>query len=104
MVSNREEAIELLLTMADTAKELAEFFGGGNASSPAETAAEKPLTLEEVRAELSKLSRAGKTHLVKQILGKFNASKLSDVNPADYWPIMAMAQEVNGTTPEARHA
>ena len=103
MVSNREEAVELLLTMADTAKELAEFFGGGSTTSPPDEAG-KPLTLEEVRAELSKLSRAGKTHVVKQILGKFNASKLSDVNPADYWPVMAMTQEAIGCTPEAQHA
>ena len=101
MVSNREEAIELLLTMADTAKELAEFFSGSAISPPEET---KPLTLEEVRAELSKLSRAGKTPVVKQLLGKFGASKLSDVNPSDYWALMAMAQEANGTAPEARHA
>ena len=99
MVSNREEAIELLLTMADTAKELAGFFSGGATSPPT-----KPLTLEEVRAELSKLSRAGKTPVVKQLLGKFGASKLSDVNPSDYWALMAMAQEANGTASEARHA
>ena len=103
MVSNREEAIEYLLTIADTVKELAEFFSGGStASPPAEEA--KPLTLEEVRAELSKLSRAGKTPVVKQILGKFGASKLSDVAPDQYWTLMAMAQEANGAAPEARHA
>ena len=102
MVSNREEAIEYLLTIADTVKELAEFFSGGTASPPAEES--KPLTLEEVRAELSKLSRAGKTPVVKQILGKFGASKLSDVAPDQYWTLMAMAQEANGVAPEARHA
>lgn len=95
MVSNREEAVELLLTIADTAKELAEFFGGGSTASPSAAAAEKPLTLEEIRAELSKLSRAGKTSVVKQLLGKFQASKLSDVNPNQYWTLMAMAQEAN---------
>ena len=95
MVSNREEAVELLLSIADTAKELAEFFGGGTSSSPTEAVAEKPLTLEEVRAELSKLSRKGKTSVVKQLLGQFQASKLSDVNPDQYWTLMAMAQEAN---------
>ena len=102
MVSNREEAVELLLAMADTAKELAGFLR--NDLSDAESAPERELTLEEVRAELSKLSRAGKTHVVKKILGQFQASKLSDVNPSDYWALMAMAQEANGTTPEAGHA
>lgn len=102
MVSNREEAIELLLTIADTAKELAEFFSGGATSPPAKET--KPLTLEEVRAELSKLSRAGKTPVVKQLLGKFGASKLSDVDPSQYWTLMAMAQEANGSAAEARNA
>ena len=103
MVSNREEAIELLLTMADTAKELAEFFSGGGTTSPPAKET-KPLTLEEVRAELSKLSRAGKTPVVKQLLGKFGASKLSDVDPSQYWTLMAMAQEANGSAAEARNA
>ena len=59
MVSSREEAIELLLTMSDITKEIAELMKGEAATPPAEE--KKELSLEEVRAELSKLSRAGKT-------------------------------------------
>jgi hypothetical protein len=95
MVSNREEAIELLLTMSDITKEIAELMKG-----EARLAAEKeapPLTLEEVRAELSKLSRAGKTSVVKQLLAGVGASKLSDVDPSKYWLLMAQAQEANGS-------
>ena len=99
MVSNREEAIELLLTMSDITKEIAELMKGETAQQ-APPAAEKeapPLTLEEVRAELSKLSRAGKTSVVKQLLAGVGASKLSDVDPSKYWLLMAQAQEANGS-------
>ena len=95
MVSNREEAIELLLTMSDITKEIAELMKGE--APPAAEKEAPPLTLEEVRAELSKLSRAGKTSVVKQLLAGFGVSKLSDVNPRDYWLLMAQAQEANGS-------
>ena len=95
MVSNREEAIELLLTMSDITKEIAELMKGEAVPPPTEE--KKELTLEEVRAELSKLSRAGKTSVVKQLLAGFGGSKLSDVNPRDYWVLMAQAQEANGS-------
>lgn len=95
MVSNKEEAIELLLTMSDVAKEIADLLRGGEpAAAPA---AEPSLTLEEVRAELSKLSRTGKTSVVKQILAGFGANKLSEVDPSKYWLLMAQAQEANGS-------
>ena len=99
MVSNREEAIELLLTMSDITKEIAELMKGEAAQAPPLAAQEEtpPLTLEEVRAELSKLSRAGKTSVVKQILAGVGASKLSEVDPSKYWVLMAQAQEANGS-------
>ena len=99
MVSNREEAIELLLTMSDITKEIAELMKGEAAQAPPLAAQEEttPLTLEEVRAELSKLSRVGKTSVVKQILAGVGASKLSEVDPSKYWLLMAQAQEANGS-------
>ena len=95
MVSNREEAIELLLTMSDITKEIAELMKGEAISPPREEKAAPPLTLEEVRAELSKLSRAGKTPVVRQLLADVGASKLSEVDPSKYWLLMAQAQEAN---------
>ena len=98
MVSNREEAIELLLTMSDITKEIAELMKGEAAQAPLAAQEEAPpLTLEEVRAELSKLSRAGKTSVVKQILAGVGASKLSEVDPSKYWLLMAQAQEANSS-------
>ena len=95
MVSSREEAIELLLTMSDITKEIAELMKGEAATPPAEE--KKELSLEEVRAELSKLSRAGKTAVVRQLLAGVGAAKLSEVDPSKYWLLMAQAQEANGS-------
>ena len=92
MVSSKEEAIELLLTMSDVMKEIADLMKG----TPAATEQPKrELTLEEVRAELSKLSKAGKTSVVKEILAGVGAAKLSDVDPKNYWILMAQAQEAS---------
>ena len=91
--------IEYLKVMSDTLKEIVGFLSGEEPASPTETASptepaeQRALTLEEVRAELSKFSRAGKSAVVKSILGKFGVKKLSEVDPKDYWAIMAMAQE-----------
>jgi len=92
MVSSKEEAIELLLTMSDVMKEIADLM---KAIPAATEQPKRELTLEEVRAELSKLSKAGKTAVVKQILAGVGASKLSDVDPEKYWIVMAQAQEAN---------
>jgi len=102
MVSSKEEAIELLLTMSDVMKEIADLMKGGATPPPQEENTAPQLTLEEVRVELSKLSKAGKTSVVKQILAGVGAAKLSDVDPEKYWIVMAQAQEANG--PEASHA
>ena len=93
MVSSREEAMELLLTMSDITKEIAELMKGEAAAPSAEE--KKELSLEEVRAELSKLSRAGKTAVVRQLLSGVGAAKLSEVDPSKYWLLMAQAQEAN---------
>lgn len=52
----------------------------------------KPVTLEQVRAKLSEISRSGKTAAVKELLGKYDASKLSDVHPKNYAALLADAE------------
>lgn len=51
---------------------------------PVKTAPEASVTIEMLRSKLAKLSQSGKTAEVKSLLGKFGASKLSEVDPADY--------------------
>lgn len=45
---------------------------------------EKPVTVEVVRAAMSAKSDEGKTSQVKALLMKYDAGKLSGVNPKDY--------------------
>jgi len=56
---------------------------------------EKPvIKLEDVRTVLAEISRSGKTTEMKALLGKFGASRLSDVKPEDYADLLEAAKEV----------
>ena len=107
---SKEDAIELLLNIGDVLKDIALSLKeeGAQPSDESTNLAEEPqgtpLTLEEVRAELSKLSKAGKTSLVKQMLAEVGAAKLSDVDPSKYWQLMAQAQEALGAAEAATNA
>lgn len=62
----------------------------------AETAAEeKTYTLEDVRAVLGALQKAGKKEQVRALLQEFGAAKLPEVDPADYPVLMKKAGELN---------
>lgn len=52
------------------------------------------IKVEDVRAVLSEISRAGKTTEMKSLLGKFGAAKLSEVDPKDYAALLTAAKEV----------
>lgn len=53
-----------------------------------------PITFEEVRTRLAELSRDGKTVEVRQLIAKFGATKLSEVDPKHYSAIMDGAVEI----------
>ena len=59
-----------------------------------ETPAALPIKLEDVRTILAEISRSGKTAQMKELLGRFGASKLSDVKQEDYAALLAAAKEV----------
>ena len=59
---------------------------------PAPHEVEKPLTIEEVRAVLSRKSDEGKTAQVKALLMKYDAGKLSGVDPAKYAALVKEAE------------
>ena len=67
--------------------------------APRQTASQpapKPtVTIEQVRAVLSELSRAGKTVQVKELLKKHGGDKLSAVDPAEYPTLLEEAGELN---------
>jgi hypothetical protein len=52
----------------------------------------KAVTLEDVRSVLSTLSANGKRAEVKELLGKFGVTKLSDVKKEDYVALLENAE------------
>jgi len=77
---------------------LTDLFGGNEAHTAdqpkAEVSAqvEKPITLEAVRAVLAEKSRAGHTAEVRDLLEKHGATKLSEIDPAEYPALLAEAE------------
>lgn len=55
---------------------------------------QKTVTLEEVRAVLAEKSRAGKTAAVKELLQKYGAEKLSEVDAANYAALLTDAEVI----------
>ena len=54
-----------------------------------------PITFEEVRTRLAELSRDGKTTKVRELIAKFGATKLSEVDKKHYPAIMDGAVEID---------
>ena len=54
--------------------------------------AEKPLTLEAVRAVLADKSRNGHTADIRALLEKHGAARLSEIDPANYAALLADAE------------
>lgn len=57
-----------------------------------EAPAEKPITLEQVRAVLAEKSHDGKTDAVRSLLQKYGAPKLSGIDPQHYKALLADAE------------
>jgi len=53
---------------------------------------EKSISLEQVRAVLAEKSRAGYTAEVRALLEKHGASKLSEIDPAEYSTLLKEAE------------
>ena len=66
-------------------------FSGSEEAAPAPEP-EKALTLEEVRAILAEKSRDGFTAQIRDLLLKYGAKKLSEVDPASYKALVADAE------------
>lgn len=54
-----------------------------------------PITFEEVRTRLAELSRDGKTAQVRELIAKFGATKLSEVDKKHYPAILDAAVEID---------
>lgn len=59
-----------------------------------EPATDEPtVTLEDVRAELARLNKAGKKETTKALLTKYGADKLSEIDPGQYAALYAEAKK-----------
>lgn len=97
MAMTIEELRNAAAAITDAANYLAQLFSGNDAEEQPEEKApvQKPaLTLEQVRAVLSEKSRAGYTAGVRELLQKYGASKLSQVDPANYEALLRDAEVI----------
>ena len=77
MVQELREIAQRLIEIADSLS--------GDESAP---------TIQEVRAVLADISRAGHTAEMKNLLSRFGASKLSEVPESEYSALISAAKEV----------
>lgn len=100
-----QETIEKLRTAAASLSAAADllyqqFSGDDNstqtpAKAPVKKEAKPQLKLEDVRAVLAEKSRAGHTAEVRALLKKYGATKLSEIDPANYEALMKDAEGVD---------
>lgn len=88
IVTELENCGEALINVA---VKLEALFASSKEEPPAKEAKpkEKVVTLEDVRTVLAAKSREGKTLVVKELLKKYGAEKLSDVKPDSYKALLA---------------
>ena len=94
-VGELRSAAQSLNAVADS---LTTLFSGGESKAmiqpqpetPAPTP--KPISLEQVRAVLAEKSRNGHTAKVRELLEKYGASKLSEIDPKKYAALLADAE------------
>ena len=103
MAMTIEELRNAAAAIADAADWLAQQFSGEPDKQPAVEVAAKPepkpqLTLEQVRAVLADKSRAGHTSAVRELLLKYGASKLSQIDPANYEALLREAEVLGDAT------
>ena len=94
-MSEMEATIRELRDIASSINDIANWqtgaFSGSEEAAP-DPEPEKALTLEEVRAILAEKSRDGFTAQIRDLLLKYGAKKLSEVDPASYKALVADAE------------
>ena len=110
MVMTIEELRSAAAAITDAANYLAQLFSGEEADKQQNSKVAvfgiggvgsyvvPALTLEQVRAVLTEKSRAGYTADVRELLQKYGASKLSQVDPANYEALLRDAEVIGYAT------
>lgn len=101
MAMTIEELRSAAAAITDAADWLARQFSGETTEES--TAAPKPeakpaVTLEQVRAVLADKSRAGHTAAIRDLLQKYGATKLSQVDPKYYEALLRDAEVLDNAT------
>lgn len=92
MEATIRELRDIASSINSIANWLTEAFGGSGDIPEEVPMPEKSLTLEEVRAILAEKSRDGFTAQIRDLLLKYGAKKLSEVDPASYKALVAEAE------------
>ena len=83
-------------TLIGISQSLSSMFSSSDEPTPAKpenpAPEEKAITLEEVRAVLAEKSRDGHTSKIRELLQKYGADKLSEINVSDYPALLAEAE------------
>ena len=100
MAQTIEELRSAAAAITDAANWLAQQFSDAEEAPITEAQPEKKpkLTLEQVRAVLADKSRAGHTAAVRELLQKYGAAKLSQVDPKHYEALMKDAEVISNAT------
>lgn len=91
----KEDALVTIRGIVKLIEEVVDFFCQEEGSPPSENSAleSQPIvTLEEVRTALGALASSGKNAVVRELLAKHSATRLSEVNPDEYPSLLAEAQ------------
>ena len=101
MAQTIEELRSAAAAITDAANWLAQQFNSDAEEAPITEAQleKKPeLTLEQVRAVLADKSRAGHTAAVRDLLQKYGAAKLSQIDPKHYEALLKDAEVIGNAT------
>ena len=97
-----KNVVDDLHSLADDIRAIADVLAGDENASAEEvtpSAAERPqLTLEEVRAVLAEKSHDGFTMEIRELLLKYGAPKLSEIDPENYADLMKDAEVLGNAT------
>ena len=98
-MSKMAEVAEIISALRDVASsinsiadDLTDMFSYSSKTPEIAPAPEKAMSLEEVRAILADKSRDGFTAQIRDLLQKYGASKLSEIDPANYKALVADAE------------
>lgn len=96
-IQDLRNAAAIINTVADA---LTKMFGTAPTDEAHDAAApaEPVPTLEQVRTVLADKSRQGHTAEIRDLLQKYGATKLSDVDPANYKVLLADAEVLTDAT------